>query len=487
MVTPFRHSWLGPAIFLAGVACGNSASGPNAGPPVSLAKQSGDNQTGMPGQVLAPYTVLVTDANGNGVAGVSVGWVVEMGGGTLSAALSVSNGNGGASVTHTLGPSNGPNSVSASVPGLAGSPVTFTATARPGFTVLGGGNNVPDRFSSDLWVHGGYAYTGTWGLRNAKLGNALEVWQLNASGAPALIDSVITSSITTVSDVEVSADGSLLMFTAENGPNAGLHVYSLANPAHPTFVSKRTVNSGLHTGTLATIGGKLYAFTARNPSGAALLVFDLSNPASPALADSVPIPENYGIHDTFVRDGIAFVFAWNTGVIIYDVGNGIRGGSPTAPVEISRLVTSTNGVSAGPQVHNGWWFHNPVNGDKRYLFIGQEGPAQIGSHSSGDIHVVDVSNLAAPVEVAFYHMPGAGTHNFWMDESRSILYAAYYNGGVVALDVSGTLSGSLTGREIARVQPGGSGNTFTWGVQLYNGFLYASDMLSGFWQLRPPM
>ena len=37
----------------------------------------------------------------------------------------------------------------------------------------------------------------------------------------------------------------------------------------------------------------------------------------------MPIPPAYGIHDTYVRDGLAFVFAWNTGVIIYDVGNGI--------------------------------------------------------------------------------------------------------------------------------------------------------------------
>ena len=29
--------------------------------------------------------------------------------------------------------------------------------------ITGGGHNVSERFTSDLWVHGGYAYTGTWG------------------------------------------------------------------------------------------------------------------------------------------------------------------------------------------------------------------------------------------------------------------------------------------------------------------------------------
>jgi hypothetical protein len=85
--------------------------------------------------------------------------------------------------------------------------------------------------------------------------------------------------------------------------------------------------------------------------------------------------------------------------------------------------------------------------------------------------------------VGFFHLAGAGTHNFWMDEERQVLYAAYYNAGVVALDVSGTLSGNLSGRLLSRLRPGGTGNTFTWGVQLANGFLYASDMLSGLWQL----
>ena len=205
---------------------------------------------------------------------------------------------------------------------------------------------------------------------------------------------------------------------------------------------------------------------------------------SPSLIASVPIPENYGIHDTYVRDGVVFVFAWNSGVMIYDIGGAGRGGTPANPVLVSSFVTS------GGEVHNGWWFHNPVSGQNRYLFIGQEGPGIVGSSSSGDIHVVDVSDLAAPVEVAFFHLgdvggKSTGTHNFWLDEQAQLLYAAYYNGGVVALDVSGTLSGDLAaqGRLLANVQPGGPGNTYVWGVQQAEGAVYALDMLSGLWKL----
>ena len=52
-----------------------------------------------------------------------------------------------------------------------------TSPGPPGDLVLsvaGGGNNVPDRYSTDLWIHGCYAYTGTWGAsrRTGKPGDA---------------------------------------------------------------------------------------------------------------------------------------------------------------------------------------------------------------------------------------------------------------------------------------------------------------------------
>jgi hypothetical protein len=204
------------------------------------------------------------------------------------------------------------------------------------------------------------------------------------------------------------------------------------------------------------------------------------------LVASVSVPANYGVHDTFVRDGLAFVCAWNTGVIIYDVGNGVAEGSPEEPVEVGRVITSSGSIG-GARAHNAWWFHNPNTSERRYLFVGQEGPGQLGASSSGDIHVLDVRDMAAPVEVAFYRMAGtarpAGTHNFWMDEAAQVLYAAYYNGGVVALDVSGVLQGNLASRELARFRPGGD-SSYVWGVQVHRGSIYATDMLSGFFQLQ---
>ena len=230
----------------------------------------------------------------------------------------------------------------------------------------------------------------------------------------------------------------------------------------------------------------------RRPASAVLLCVPLiaatcpeSTPPPPSgglpVVATVLVPQDYGLHDTFVRDGLAFLCVWDSGVLIYDVGNGVAGGSPANPKRVSKIVTSGSGIG-GAMAHNAWWFHNP-NGQKKYLFVGQEGPGRVGASSSGNIHVVDVSNLSQPVEVASYAMTGAGTHNFWMDEAAGVLFAAYYNGGVVALDVSGTLSGDLASRELARIQPGDSTDTYTWGVMQAGGLVYAVDMLSGLWQL----
>lgn len=89
----------------------------------------GDGQTGGVGLPLPlPLVVLVTDAQGDPVGGVSVSWTV-LGGGSVSASSSTTGSDGRASVQWTMGPQPGEQSTTASASGLQGSPVTFTATA----------------------------------------------------------------------------------------------------------------------------------------------------------------------------------------------------------------------------------------------------------------------------------------------------------------------------------------------------------------------
>ncbi|MGZ8392809.1 MAG: hypothetical protein ACXWWK_08230, partial [Gemmatimonadales bacterium] len=339
-----------PILLIALAACSDDRAAPQPVVPTSIAASGGTGQTAQTGSTLpTPLTVLVTDATDTPVPDVIVAWSVVDGGGGVSA-TSLTNSAGLASATFTLGPVVGQQRAQAQVAGLSGSPVVFTATAtqEPGGTnlsVVSGGNNVPERFSSDLWVHGHYAYSGTWGFREVE-GNTLKVWSLGAAGSPTLIQSIIVPEIGTVSDVQVSDDGQLLVLSGEAGTNGGIYLYSLSNPAAPSFLSSALVGeAGVHTVSLSTIDGRLYAFASRNPgfpeeeaTDPALLIYDVTDPEAPTLVATKVFPErDYGIHDTFVRDGIAFAFVWDDpGLVIFDVGNGIRGGSPSAPVEISR-------------------------------------------------------------------------------------------------------------------------------------------------------
>ncbi len=102
-----------------------------AGPATTIALESGSNQIGGPDtQLPNPLAVKVTDAYGNGVGDSTVTWaVVSLTGGSVSPTPSTTGPDGIATTSLTLGSTLGAYTVEASVTGLAGSPVTFTATA----------------------------------------------------------------------------------------------------------------------------------------------------------------------------------------------------------------------------------------------------------------------------------------------------------------------------------------------------------------------
>ncbi len=108
-----------------------------AGAPTTIAANSVITQTATAGTpVAAPPSVKVTDVNSNPVSGVNVTFAVASGGGTIvpaSPATIATNASGIATLTSwTLGATVGANSVTATATGLAGSPVTFSATGTVG-------------------------------------------------------------------------------------------------------------------------------------------------------------------------------------------------------------------------------------------------------------------------------------------------------------------------------------------------------------------
>ena len=356
--------------------------------------------------------------------------------------------------------------------------VTVTARNLSGtFSIVGQGE-VLDRITSDLWVHGNAAYTGTWGQRTTPagtlVGNTLNTWDISMPGAPALVNSMMVDA-GTINDVKVSEDGTLGVITHEGSASGnGITLLDLTDPLAPTPIVHftTTLESGVHNAWID--GTHVYLVVDGANSQAGLRILDVADPANPTI-----VADFYGgsssLHDVYVRDGLAFLSHWNAGLIILDVGNGMAGGSPGNPVEVSRVLTQ------GGETHNAWYW--PAG---EYVFVGEEDLS-----TPGIMHVVDVSDISNPREVATFGVSGATPHNFWMDETAEILYLSWYSNGIRALDVSGRLLGALDrqGREIAGfLYAQAAGAPFpsrNWAPQFHNGLLYLSDMNTGLWILQP--
>jgi hypothetical protein len=382
--------------------------------------------------------------------------------------------------------------------GSAANCAAFTGSAGP-LRALGCGE-VASRFTSEIAARSGWAYTGTWGTRQPGVsGDAVFIWDARGD-VPRLVDSIRVRSggapVATVGDLTISDDGRLLMIATEYSPGA-IILYDRTDPARPVEVGRlETIDTypGVHTARLARVGGRQHAFLSVNSLGARrsrIVIVDIDDPRAPRVVHWREAGAPF-VHDTFVRDGYLFLALWDDGVEIWDIGGG-GAGTPSSPVRVGGVRT------VGGRAHNIWWFHDPVTASRRYAFVGEEGPGVTGISASGDLHVLDVSDLSAPREVAFFRVEGAGAHNVVMDEAAGILYAAFYNGGVRALDVRGDLSACAAS---ARAPDGrcdlaamgrqrGAGLTlegarvYIWGVALDGGHLLASDMLRGPWKLAP--
>ncbi len=102
------------------------------GQPFSIAVVNGSTQTGVVGTTLAPWTAVVKDSNNNPLPNITVNWAFTSGGGSLSAATSVTNALGQASSTFTLGTLVGVSTVTASVDGRPDLNAIFSATGVAG-------------------------------------------------------------------------------------------------------------------------------------------------------------------------------------------------------------------------------------------------------------------------------------------------------------------------------------------------------------------
>lgn len=348
---------------------------------------------------------------------------------------------------------------------------------------------VSDAPSSDLWVFEGrdgrdYVYVGT-----HDGGQKMFAWDVTDPSNPVLTDSVVVDA-RVVNDVKVNEDATLAVITREGASDRrnGMVILDITDPAHPSVISTYTENltGGVHNTFI--VGDLVYAV---HNGTLDVHIVDISDPLAPREVGrwGIDRPGKY-LHDIWVVDGIGYVSYWNDGVWIVDVGDGRWGGTPTDPVVISSYAYPEGNT------HVAFPYRNAAG--HTYLFVGdeifdcEECISRAGLHEDGPrgfVHVLSMDDPEHPVEVGRYEVPEAGVHNLWVTDDR--LYAAYYQGGLRVVDVSGELRGDLyrQGREIAWFPTGhpdgfNPNSPMAWGPQPFKGNVFVSDLNSGLWVIR---
>ena len=351
---------------------------------------------------------------------------------------------------------------------------------------------------AEQWIIGNYAYYST-------ISDKFLVYDISDPAHPKLTDTIKVDA-RLVNDIMTTADGKILVISREGASNRknGIAFYDTSDPAHPKLISEytATVTGGVHSAYVHDH----YVYLTDDATGSMRVIdfADVKNPKEVArwqtenpLAGMISTKEGEHIagryiHDLQVKDGLAYLAYWHDGLVILDVGAGIKGGSPEHPQLVSQLRFNHHELYG-----DGWLAGtHSVYRYKNYVFLGDEVfPAIFDIRSTkrtpvrGIVHVVDVSDINNPRKVAEYPVPEGGAHNMWVEDD--VMYLGYYSGGGRIVDVSGELSGDLyrQGREIARVWTGDPNGfrpnlAFTWGAQPHNGLIYFNDVNSGLWIVK---
>jgi hypothetical protein len=452
--------------------------------------------TARQGDVLR-FAVQVRDASGRTIDGLVPSWTISPGRGEIAS--------DGAFVGYEPG-----GYLVAANFGRVGAEATVTLTernVRRKTTVVG--SVIRSAFvTSEVWVHpnGRVAYLGTHAG-----GDRFYTIDISDPAKPVIADSVVEN-FRIVNDIMTDAKGEVLVFTREGADNRrnGIVVMTLEDPLRPKKAADFTegVTSGVHSAFIYTDprhGRHVYL---TNDGTGAVHVVNIDDPAKPREVAQwkTPRPGNKDVgrvlHDVDVQDGLLYGSWWNDGLVILDVGNGIRGGTPDKPVLVSQFkydldalyrarVETEAGAGYIRGTHTAWRHGN-------YVFIADEvfDPAEVQAalggrvgRAYGRLQVVDVTDVTRPRSVAYYEPEFGGVHNVWA--AGDTLYVGAYNSGFHAFDISGELRGDLQkqGREIAHFQPqspqGKIPNaTMTWGVVVKNNLVFLNDMNSGLWIVR---
>lgn len=487
----------GRATLRAGVGSVSATLDVQVGPnPIRRLEITGGATDARTGDVLR-FHATPLDADGREVGGLTPLWTMAPGSGLIDEdGTFVANEPGTYTVTASLG----------SVGGEAVVRIGARDVRRPTRTV--GRLPVKGLLTAEFWPHpdGRHAYLST-------VGDRVYALDISNPASPVVTDSVVVDA-RIINDVMSTADGKWAVMTREGASSRrnGIVILDLADPAHPNVASEytETVTGGVHSAFVYTQprhGTHVYL---TDDATGSLRVIDLNDPRNPReIARWQPRPSQSGImlHDLDVKDGLAYLAYWDDGLIILDVGNGMRDGSPGNPQLVSQLKYDLDALyrnveaEGGPGfirgTHTAWRHENHVFIADEVFSATPKGIVDVMGlgHANGRLHVVDVSDITRPRIVAWYEPRDGGTHNVWV--AGDTLYLGDYQGGLRVLDISGELRGDLLAqdREIAALYTGDAAGhvpnaAMAWGAFYHNGLVWVNDVFSGLWAVkvepRPP-
>jgi hypothetical protein len=355
--------------------------------------------------------------------------------------------------------------------------------------------------TSEVWIHpnGNVAYLGT-----IMGGDRVYAVDISNPANPTIVDSIIVNA-RSINDIMTTPDGNTLVITREGAADRknGIVIADTHDPLHPKALSEFTdgVTAGVHSAFIHSqpkYGTHVYL---TNDGTGAVHVIDISDPAHPKQVATWKTPRADAgrmLHDIDVQNGLLYGSWWNDGLVILDVGNGIKGGTPSNPQFVTQYkydldalykeVEAEGGKGFIRGTHTAWRHKDYIiiadevfgNTSAEQLFAGQI------SRAHGRLQILDARDLEHLKPVAWYEPEFGGVHNVWV--AGDTLYLGAYNAGFKAFDISGELRGDLKeqGRligETMTADPKGiiPNAPMTWGVVVNrkDGLAYVNDFNSG--------
>ena len=361
--------------------------------------------------------------------------------------------------------------------------------------------------TAEVWIHpnGKVAYLGTHGG-----GDRVYTIDISNPASPTVVDSVVMNT-RLVNDVMTDKEGKVLVMTREGAADRknGIVIATIEDPLRPKVVSEFTegVTAGVHSAFVYTqpnYGTHVYL---TNDGTGALHIIDINDPRSPKevaqwRTTNRPDAGRY-VHDIDVQDGLLYASYWDDGLVILDIGKGIKGGSPSNPQLVTQFKYNLDSLYRQVEAESGPGFTRGTHTawrHKNYVFIADEvyrasqvkgAKDESADRMYGTLQVIDVTNIEAPKSVAWYTPENGGVHNVWV--AGDTLYMGAYDGGFRVFDIAGELKGDLRaqGREIAFVSTADmqgkvQNQAMTWGVVVNpaDGLAYVNDFYNGLWIVR---